>query len=158
MCHIPYTRDTAPFRVALAACQICRKKLVPELLLATIEVCTIRRMPFDNHSLSSNLIEYCHVSNSKLNAVGISNPLLVSHLIIFSVPLPRALCPSAHCPLPTAHCPLPTAHRPPQPPAHMPVAGAGIFIEARVCRAKRRAATGGEAQASLISESGTCRQ
>jgi hypothetical protein len=79
ICHIPYTRESAPFRVSLSTCQICKKKLVPELLLATIE-----------------------------------------------------------------------------PPQNMPIAGAGIYIEARVCRAKRRSTgsgvASGEAQASLISE------
>ena len=44
-----------------------------------------------------------------------------------------------------------------EPPQHMPIAGAGIFVESRVCRAKRRTTVtstlaAGEAAAAAISE------
>ena len=36
-CHIPYDKDDAPFAMNLATCQMCQKKIVPEILLATVD-------------------------------------------------------------------------------------------------------------------------
>lgn len=36
-CHIPYKKDSAPFDMQLARCNVCKKRYVPEILLTTIE-------------------------------------------------------------------------------------------------------------------------
>src|SRR5688572_18421242 len=36
-CHIPYSKEDAPFKMNLALCQVCGKKVVPEVLLATVD-------------------------------------------------------------------------------------------------------------------------
>ncbi|XP_075226369.1 C2 domain-containing protein 5 isoform X2 [Lycorma delicatula] len=36
-CHIPYNHKTAPFHLNVYRCSVCRKKMVPDILLATIE-------------------------------------------------------------------------------------------------------------------------
>jgi hypothetical protein len=36
-CHIPYDKDESPFPMRLVPCSVCGKKLVPEILLATID-------------------------------------------------------------------------------------------------------------------------
>ncbi|GAM29096.1 hypothetical protein SAMD00019534_122720, partial [Acytostelium subglobosum LB1] len=38
ICHIPYSREDSPFPGSVVACAVCKKKYVPEVLMATIEV------------------------------------------------------------------------------------------------------------------------
>lgn len=37
LCHIPYSKATAPFQMRLIPCALCGKRYVPELLLSTID-------------------------------------------------------------------------------------------------------------------------
>ena len=76
-CHIPYTLGKAPFRMNLVACEICKKRYVPEILLTTIE-------PPSNLPIAGigKLVE-ARVCRTKKKIQGEQNAILISEAIPF---------------------------------------------------------------------------
>ena len=76
-CHIPYSKEKAPFKMNLVPCEICKKRYVPEILLTTIE-------PPANLPIAGvgQLIE-ARVCRNKKKSQGEQNAILISEAIPF---------------------------------------------------------------------------
>eukprot|EP00741_Cyanophora_paradoxa_P014632 tig00020816_g14112.t1 len=77
MCHVPYQRRGAPFPMKLLPCGICGRKIVPEVLLATVEPPAL--LPVASRG---RFVE-ARVCREKKKAGGESNAIAVSETIPF---------------------------------------------------------------------------
>lgn len=98
LCHITYSRDLAPFRMSLLPCRMCGRRLVPDMLLTTLEapdsapilgvgqlleVKTRAGVLLLTITFSLLLLRQARVCRRKKRAQGEVNARLVSELIPF---------------------------------------------------------------------------
>lgn len=76
-CHIPYSQDDSPFPMRLVPCLSCGKKLVPEVLLATVDP------PPGMPILGRGQLVEARVCRAKKKLTGEAGAVLVSELIPF---------------------------------------------------------------------------
>ncbi|KAJ3415693.1 hypothetical protein HDV05_004371 [Chytridiales sp. JEL 0842] len=78
-CHITYRRNDSTFPMAFVKCGMCRKKYVPEVILATIEP------PMEVETIGKGMMIEAHVCRQKKNKVGEPHASIVSESMPFAL-------------------------------------------------------------------------
>lgn len=77
MCHIPYSRKSAPFPMGFVRCGCCKRRYVPEIMLGTIEP------PPELEIIGQPCFVEAHVCRPKKRKEGESNAGIVSDAVPF---------------------------------------------------------------------------